>query len=118
MKKKNREDESREKLPLKKKIAIDRRGGKIEMKISRRIDDETENRGEERCDRSKVQSILPSWRKGGGGGGKGEKVSGASFACRRRIARVRFRGRGGFNTRFTTMKRAACINDREITFPV
>lgn len=118
MKKKNREDESREKLSLKKKIAIDRRGGKIEMKISRRIDDETENRGEERCDRSKVQSILPSWRKGGGGGGKGEKVSGASFACRRRIARVRFRGRGGFNTRFTTMKRAACINDREITFPV
>lgn len=119
MKKKNREDHRVEgKIAIEKKIAINRRGGKIEMEISRRIDDETENRGEERCDRSKVQSILPGWRKGGGGGGKGEKVSGASFACRRRIARVRFRGRGGFNTRCTTMKRAACINDREITFPV
>lgn len=59
---------------------------KIKIEISRRISDDKRSRRDERyvIDRN-IQSILPGWRKGG----RGEKVSGASFACRRRIARAK-----------------------------
>lgn len=96
MKKKNREDHRVEgKIAIEKKIAIDRRGGKIEMEISRRIDDETENRGEERCDRSKVRSILPGWRKGGERGRKGKKSFGGEFrvSAAHRASRIPWPGR-------------------------
>lgn len=93
MKKKNREDHRVEgKIAIEKK---DRRGGKIEMEISRRIDDETENRDEERCDRSKVRSILPGWRKGRGRGRKGKKSFGGEFrvSAAHRASKIPWPGR-------------------------
>lgn len=94
MKKKNREDHRVEgKIAIEKKIAIDRRGGKIEMEISRRIDDETENRGEERCDRSKVRSTR--LEEGRGRERKRRKSFGGEFrvSAAHRASRIPWSGR-------------------------
>lgn len=58
-----------------------------------------------------IESLIDfsRFQEGRGGGEREKKFWG-------RVSRVGGASRG-FNTRCSTMKRAACINDREITFP-